>query len=205
MPHLMHSLLCKSGPLSLPLDLLDPEGVAAVSSLAPWNCIGIGSLSRGEFREALGLPRSLHCQCPEFGSEKPAHIVRSSDRLSRRGDRRADSLPQRATLRHLVDLARAAVSMLSRLLLGLCAAAHSLCERRRRGRAACPVSSSYLVDPASRHMLASKIKPCMSKYKSLLLRNCVQLLISVRMSWRVSHSMGSRSNSRANTCRLCVD
>ena len=24
---------------------------------------------------------------------------------------------------------------------------------------------SYLVDPASRHMLASKIKPCMSKYK----------------------------------------
>ena len=27
--------------------------------------------------------------------------------------------------------------------------------------------SSYLVDPASSHMLVSKIKPCMSKYKLL--------------------------------------
>lgn len=26
---------------------------------------------------------------------------------------------------------------------------------------------SYLVDPASNHMLVSKIKPCMSKYKQL--------------------------------------
>jgi hypothetical protein len=28
-------------------------------------------------------------------------------------------------------------------------------------------SNSYLVDPASSHMLVSKIKPCMSKYKQL--------------------------------------
>ena len=27
--------------------------------------------------------------------------------------------------------------------------------------------NSYLVDPASSHMLVSKIKPCMSKYKQL--------------------------------------
>ena len=27
------------------------------------------------------------------------------------------------------------------------------------------VLDSYLVDPASSHMLVSKIKPCMSKYK----------------------------------------
>ena len=27
---------------------------------------------------------------------------------------------------------------------------------------------SYLVDPASSHMLVSKIKPCMSKYKHVL-------------------------------------
>ena len=27
------------------------------------------------------------------------------------------------------------------------------------------VTNSYLVDPASSHMLVSKIKPCMSKYK----------------------------------------
>ena len=28
-------------------------------------------------------------------------------------------------------------------------------------------TSSYLVDPASSHMLVSKIKPCMSKHKLL--------------------------------------
>jgi hypothetical protein len=30
-------------------------------------------------------------------------------------------------------------------------------------------NGSYLVDPASSHMLVSKIKPCMSKYKLLIL------------------------------------
>ena len=30
-----------------------------------------------------------------------------------------------------------------------------------------PMESSYLVDPASSHMLVSKIKPCMSKYKQI--------------------------------------
>ena len=29
----------------------------------------------------------------------------------------------------------------------------------------CAVKGSYLVDPASSHMLVSKIKPCMSKYE----------------------------------------
>ena len=29
------------------------------------------------------------------------------------------------------------------------------------------INKSYLVDPASSHMLVSKIKPCMSKYKQL--------------------------------------
>jgi hypothetical protein len=29
------------------------------------------------------------------------------------------------------------------------------------------VRNSYLVDPASSHMLVSKIKPCMSKYKQI--------------------------------------
>jgi hypothetical protein len=31
------------------------------------------------------------------------------------------------------------------------------------------LTNSYLVDSASSHMLVSKIKPCMSKYKQLLL------------------------------------
>ena len=35
----------------------------------------------------------------------------------------------------------------------------------KAGVALCDVS--YLVDPASSHMLVSKIKPCMSKYKQL--------------------------------------
>ena len=33
--------------------------------------------------------------------------------------------------------------------------------------ASSPVQGSYLVDPASSHMLVSKIKPCMSKYKQI--------------------------------------
>ena len=36
-----------------------------------------------------------------------------------------------------------------------------------RCRFSIPLSDSYLVDPASSHMLVSKIKPCMSKYKRL--------------------------------------
>ena len=32
-----------------------------------------------------------------------------------------------------------------------------------------PLHDSYLVDPASSHMLVSKIKPCMSKYKQFIL------------------------------------
>lgn len=35
--------------------------------------------------------------------------------------------------------------------------------------AAVSIKGSYLVDPASSHMLVSKIKPCMSKYKLLIL------------------------------------
>jgi hypothetical protein len=34
-------------------------------------------------------------------------------------------------------------------------------------RLAFGLNGSYLVDPASSHMLVSKIKPCMSKYKQL--------------------------------------
>ena len=30
------------------------------------------------------------------------------------------------------------------------------------------LNDSYLVDPASSHMLVSKIKPCMSKYKRFI-------------------------------------
>ena len=46
---------------------------------------------------------------------------------------------------------------------GPVASAIEPCARPRVGR----MSDSYLVDPASSHMLVSKIKPCMSKYKQL--------------------------------------
>ena len=44
-----------------------------------------------------------------------------------------------------------------------------LTRARPRGGASRPaaVEDSYLVDSASSHMLVSKIKPCMSKYKQL--------------------------------------
>jgi hypothetical protein len=35
----------------------------------------------------------------------------------------------------------------------------------------------YLVDSASSHMLVSKIKPCKSKYKQFIQRNCEWLII----------------------------
>ena len=40
----------------------------------------------------------------------------------------------------------------------------------------------YLVDPASSHMLVSKIKPCMSKYK----RSCT---VKLRMAHYISYSL----------------
>ena len=36
---------------------------------------------------------------------------------------------------------------------------------QRFSQGACYTINSYLVDPASSHMLVSKIKPCMSQYK----------------------------------------
>ena len=41
---------------------------------------------------------------------------------------------------------------------------------------------SYLVDPASSHMLVSKIKPCMSKYKQF----CT---VKLRMAHYISYSL----------------
>ena len=45
--------------------------------------------------------------------------------------------------------------------------------------APCWCEDSYLVDSASSHMLVSKIKPCMSKYKQFIPRNCEWLIKSV--------------------------
>ena len=44
------------------------------------------------------------------------------------------------------------------------------------------VKRSYLVDPASSHMLVSKIKPCMSKYK----RFCT---VKLRMAHYISYNL----------------
>ena len=58
----------------------------------------------------------------------------------------------------------------------------------------------YLVDPASSHMLVSKTKPCKSKYKHLIRRNCRWLIKTVIVYLMVSYYLDNRSNSRANTC-----
>ena len=60
---------------------------------------------------------------------------------------------------------------------------------------------SYLVDPASSHMLVSKIKPCMSKYKLLYGETADGSLKQLWFTWWFPCYMDNRSNSRANTCR----
>jgi hypothetical protein len=57
-----------------------------------------------------------------------------------------------------------------------------------------------LVDPASSHMLVSKIKPCMSKYKQIILWNCEWLIISVLIYLIVLCYLDNWGNSWANTC-----
>ena len=62
------------------------------------------------------------------------------------------------------------------------------------------MNDSYLVDPASSHMLVSKTKPCMCKNKQLY-------SVNLRTAHYISNNlfdgncyMDNRSNSRANTC-----
>ena len=55
-------------------------------------------------------------------------------------------------------------------------------EARQRG------DISYLVDPASSHMLSSKAKPCMSKYKGIQARNCERLITTVVICTALSPS-----------------
>ena len=61
-------------------------------------------------------------------------------------------------------------------------------------------STSYLVDPASSHMLVSKTKPCMSKFKRFKRWDCGRLIISVIVYLMVDYYKDNRRNSRANTC-----
>ena len=62
------------------------------------------------------------------------------------------------------------------------------------------VNDRNLVDPASSHMLVSKIKPCMSKYKQFILWNCEWLIKSVIVYLIIPYYLDNRGNSRANTC-----
>ena len=73
--------------------------------------------------------------------------------------------PVRAVLRLSCESRGAARggSSLGRWRCGSCVAVRLRLRSGSRG------SAGYLVDPASSHMLVSKIKPCMSKYKRLIL------------------------------------
>jgi hypothetical protein len=81
-----------------------------------------------------------------------------------------------------------------------CSSAKFLSARTPCGFGQLRTHDSYLVDPASSHMLVSKIKPCMSKYKQVIRRNCRWLLKSVIVYLMIPYYMDTRSNSRANTC-----
>ena len=62
------------------------------------------------------------------------------------------------------------------------------------------IEECYLVDPASSHMLVSKIKPCMSKYKPLdgeTANGSINQLWFLRSTPSYLDNCG---NSRANTC-----
>ena len=193
MPHLMHSLLCKSARCRSLCHRREwrrsarlPHGIALGS--APF---------RGEFREALGLPRSLHCQSPEFGSEKPSHTVRSSDRLSRW---------QRSGVLRPSD---SPLSLACRIILHVCCSVAALPLRLPSERwssaeppALCRVVT-WLILPVviclpqrlSHACLSISLFYCETAYSSLSQLGCLGGSL---------FSMGSRSNSRANTCRQFV-
>ena len=60
--------------------------------------------------------------------------------------------------------------------------------------------SSYLVDPASSHMLVSKTKPCMCKYKPVHGETANGSLNQLWFLRSFSCTLDNCSNSRANTC-----
>ena len=62
-------------------------------------------------------------------------------------------------------------------------------------------SSSYLVDPASSHMLVLKIKPCMSKCSVLLHTRLRTAHYNSYSLFDGFFSVDNRGNSRANTCK----
>ena len=70
-------------------------------------------------------------------------------------------------------LVRVALASMSRVELDLCSG--SRC------------SPFNLVDPASSHMLVSKIKPCMSQYTVLVLLNCEWLIKTVMVYLTITH------------------
>ena len=95
-----------------------------------------------------------------------------------------------------------------------CAEANVRCGRSGKRRASacargasrvpaentCAKNDAYLVDPASSHMLVSKIKPCKSKFRPLARRNREWLNTSVVVPWSVLFYLDTCGNSRANTC-----
>ena len=66
--------------------------------------------------------------------------------------------------------------------------AHTHTHATARGRGSTRGDISYLVDPASSHMLSSKAKPCMSKYKGIQARNCERLITTVVICTALSPS-----------------
>ena len=75
-------------------------------------------------------------------------------------------------------------------------------ERARQAHAArVVIEECYLVDPSSSHMVVSKIKPCICKYKQI---HTVQLRMAHSISYTLFDGIyysDNHSNSRANMCK----
>ena len=150
-----------------------PSGVggASVSQL------GLDSAHTAPRRKASGVPwRFLSSATARCAAGPEPYFIRTENGVS------LGRLRKQSALCSVIPNDRA-VSRL-RVTLSEFAPLQASCLRVRNARKSRPrpkvgalttseprlgATSGYLVDPASSHMLVSKIKPCMSKYKRLVL------------------------------------
>ena len=124
-----------------------PTGVVESCFYTLWKVILYGVFSRCESSRFCVSPDTCEPQS-KLGTLLQVGILSSSIRLLRpRG--------------------QLSLSWLNSVLRGFLRSFNSPCYRRPAFAAGCfgTFGKSNLVDPASSHMLVSKIKPCMSKYK----------------------------------------
>ena len=150
--------------------------------LLPWTSRPGGS--KCAFRD---IARKLHLGPPICALRDISQLVASHE----------STRPQATLVLCYRRLPRGFIQFLPNLTTLLCFSLGSPFGRRRWGA---KLEDSNLVDPASSHMLVSKTKPCMSKFKRFKRWDCGRLIISVIVYLMVDYYKDNRRNSRANTC-----